>query len=500
MIVLIVTIIVTALLWIILDNSNRRKLPPGPIKLPIFGNALQISLAGKLTGPAYYKLSKQYGDVMSLKTGTLDSIVLSSYEVMRELFAKDEVSDRQCDGAGLERNMNRNMGIIFASGKVWKDLRRFTLRNLRDFGFSKSNLMESAQQEELQNFGEYLTEKLKKSKNGVMSMRGFFNLPVLNVVWSMIMSERFPYDDPKLTHYIQLNDEFFLSNNFVSSWSLFFPFLRNWFPEQSGRNAILRSVDGLQHFIRGVIEDCRRKEIYKINPQNLVDVFLEKIESEKNDPSTSFTDDQLLITMLDIFQAGLETTSNMLSWTILFLILNPHVQERLYEEISRVIPKGQPITLDHKNRMPYAHATILESHRRARLIPIAIGHKVVTDFEYQGYLFKAGTPVFANTYAVLVNEELWKDPDQYYPERFLNADGKIDKRKAEIIKIVFSPGKRICIGESVAESSIFMFLVGLVQMFEFQCVPGQPKPTTVPQVGFAYSPHNFDVVIKVRDN
>lgn len=60
--------------------------------------------------------------------------------------------------------------------------------------------------------------------------------------------------------------------------------------------------------------------------------------------------------MLDIFQAGLETTSNTLSWTILFLILNPHVQERMYEEISRVVPKGDSITLDHKNRCEFPYS------------------------------------------------------------------------------------------------------------------------------------------------
>lgn len=63
------------------------------------------------------------------------------------------------------------------------------------------------------------------------------------------------------------------------------------------------------------------------------------------------SDDQLLITMLDIFQAGIETTSTILSWTILFLILNPHVQEKLYEEISQTLPKGKPITLDYKNKL-----------------------------------------------------------------------------------------------------------------------------------------------------
>lgn len=45
-----------------------------------------------------------------------------------------------------------------------------------------------------------------------------------------------------------------------------------------------------------------------------------------------------------------------------------------------------------------------------------------------------------------------------------------------------------------------MYLVGLIQMFKFECVPGKQQPTTAPQVGFAYSPQPFDVLIKVRDN
>lgn len=89
MIVLIVTFILALLLWIILDNLNRRKAPPGPLKIPIFGNALQISLSDKLTGPAYMKLAKKYGDIMSLKTGTLDSskhFVTSSVAIIFLLF------------------------------------------------------------------------------------------------------------------------------------------------------------------------------------------------------------------------------------------------------------------------------------------------------------------------------------------------------------------------------------------------------------------------------
>lgn len=195
---------------------------------------------------------------------------MSSHESIRELFARDDLADRQCDGPGMDRNMNKNMGlyscifsfdiltllnataigIIFSSGRVWKDLRRFTIRNLRDFGFGKTNSMEIVQQEELNEFIKYLKTKIGPSGSEIFPVKGLFNLPVLNIVWNLIMSERFSYDDPKLNHYVQLNEEFFMSQNFVSSWSLFFPFLRDWFPERSGRNAVLRSVDGLQDFLK----------------------------------------------------------------------------------------------------------------------------------------------------------------------------------------------------------------------------------------------------------
>lgn len=49
--------------------------------------------------------------------------------------------------------------------------------------------------------------------------------------------------------------------------------------------------------------------------------------------------------------------------------------------------------------------------------------------------------MFSNTYAVLMNEKQWTDPNEFRPERFLNADGSVDKKKAEIAKIVFLPGR-----------------------------------------------------------
>lgn len=40
-----------------------------------------------------------------------------------------------------------------------------------------------------------------------------------------------------------------------------------------------------------------------------------------------------------------------------------------------------------------------------------------------------------------MNENLWEDPNLFYPERFLKPDGSIDKVKAEIVRLVFLPGE-----------------------------------------------------------
>lgn len=57
------------------------------------------------------------------------------------------------------------------------------------------------------------------------------------------------------------------------------------------------------------------------------------------------------------------------------------------------------------------------------------------------YDSQKGTPVYANTYAVLMNEDLWEDPEQFNPDRFIQPDGNIDKVKADRVRIVFLPGK-----------------------------------------------------------
>lgn len=68
--------------------------------------------------------------------------------------------------------------------------------------------------------------------------------------------------------------------------------------------------------------------------------------------------------------------------------------------------------------------------------------------------------------------ELWENPFEFRPERFLSADGTtINKTLSEKV-MLFGMGKRRCIGEVLAKWEVFLFLAILLQRLEFSVPPG----------------------------
>ncbi|KAK4418737.1 Labd-13Z-ene-9,15,16-triol synthase, chloroplastic [Sesamum alatum] len=73
---------------LLISNSRARKsakLPPGPYPLPIIGNIL---LLGSKPHQSLAKLSRKYGSVMSLKLGSMTTVVVSSPEAAKIIHPK----------------------------------------------------------------------------------------------------------------------------------------------------------------------------------------------------------------------------------------------------------------------------------------------------------------------------------------------------------------------------------------------------------------------------
>jgi len=100
-----------------------------------------------------------------------------------------------------------------------------------------------------------------------------------------------------------------------------------------------------------------------------------------------------------------------------------------------------------------------------------------------------------NIYNIHNNPDVWDKPEEFRPERFLDADGKICHEETIM---PFGAGKRICPAEVLARLSSFTYFASLLQRYTFELPEGHPMPDPYPEVGIANVPKKFHALIKHR--
>lgn len=59
--------------------------------------------------------------------------------------------------------------------------------------------------------------------------------------------------------------------------------------------------------------------------------------------------------------------------------------------------------------------------------------------------------------------ELYPDPEEFKPERFLNEDGRV--RDDPTLSLVFGIGRRICPGRHFVDATIFIVTASILSVF-----------------------------------
>ncbi|XP_021944917.1 cytochrome P450 2D10 [Folsomia candida] len=500
-IALCIVFLLAYILW--RDNfsaSHKNTNAPGPIKFPFLGNIPQIALTGEiLPYIAFEKLSHKHGPIMNLKLGTIDMVVLTSLDDMNELLSRDETSDR----FGLEMIKERNgteelrYGIVICNGLPWKTVRRFSIQNLRQFGFGKKKTMEGVMLEEAKELISRTKEKAQQN-GGILTVDMFFSLSIINALWAMVTGTRFSHDNPRLLHALKLNSDLFKATTFVGDISMAFPIFRKILPWITNKAFLYRISQEIKLFAKDIHDEHKQRKDYAQNPESFVDIFLAKIDEEKKlaVEERIFTEDQFHFVISELFQAGSETVNGTLCYALLFMILNPLVQKKVREEINTVVGFDRDVSLTDRPRMLYTQAVLHEVLRFGVIVPLYPPRAFTKDVEYKGLFFKKGTPIFPNYYSCTVSKSLWGDPEVFRPERFVSSDGKtlINTQK----QAPFGMGKRFCMGETLATPALFMYFTMLLKDLEFSLVPGEPKPRITPQPSISATPYPFKMVVNAR--
>jgi cytochrome P450 family 110 len=146
--------------------------------------------------------------------------------------------------------------------------------------------------------------------------------------------------------------------------------------------------------------------------------------------------------LMTILSAGHETTATALCWSVQEILSRPAVLERLLEELHSVIP-GTRLMPEHLPRLAFLDAVIKETLRLRPPIPF-VGRKLKVGVTLCGYEIPAGTLVVPCIYLTHRLPEIYPEPAEFRPERFL------DKRPDPYTWLPFGGGTHRCLGMAFA--------------------------------------------------
>ncbi|XP_069739125.1 LOW QUALITY PROTEIN: cytochrome P450 2G1-like [Phaenicophaeus curvirostris] len=485
-------IVIVLLLVLVLVTRGRghgggHRLPPGPPALPLLGNLLHISPARTLH--SLLKLSRTYGPVFTVYLGSRRVVVLCGHAAVREALVDNAEAFSGRGRMPTVESTFRGHGVVFSNGERWRQLRRFSLTVLRDFGMGRKTI-EGRIQEEAQ----FLLQELRDTKEEPFDPTYILSCAVSNIICSIVFGDRFDYRDEEFLELLQMMNESF--REISTPWAQLYDMAETLLQHLPGRH---RRIPHLLGRMRDFIARRVRRNRLSLDPQqprDFIDCFLIQMEKEKANPASEFTMENLELTTLNLFFAGTETVSSTLRFGFLLLMRHPEVQEKVLEEIDRVIGRERAPCAADRSRMPYTDAVLHEIQRCSDLIPMNVPHRVTRDTLFRGFLIPKDTDVYPLLSSALHDPSHFKNPQTFDPQNFLDASGAFKRNEAFV---PFSSGKRVCLGETLARMELFLFLTSILQQLRLQpLVPPSQLPTTPCESGFGNVPPRYRLIVCPR--
>ncbi|KFQ07192.1 cytochrome P450 2H1 [Haliaeetus albicilla] len=438
--------------------SQKEKQPPGPITLPIVGNILQLNMWN--LPESLKKLSKKYGPVFTIYLGPQKAVVLYGYEVVKEALI-DQADDFSGRGnLPLFKKLFQGTGIVTSNGETWKQLRRFALTTLRDFGMGKKSIEERIQEE-----AHFLVERIRNTHERPFNPGNFLVHAVSNIICSIIFGDRFDYEDKKFLTLIELLDE---NNRLQNSIQIqlynFIPTIMEYLP--GPHQKMIKNTEKVHQFTSEIIVE-HQETLDPTCPRDFIDAFLNKMEQEKGNGHSEFTIETLSRTTLDLFLAGTGTTSTTLRYGLVILQKYPEIAEKMQKEIDCVIGRDRSPCMADRSQMPYTDAVVHEIQRFIDFLPLNVPHTVIKDIKFRDYFIPKDTMIIPMLTSILHDSKEFPNPEKFDPGHFLNANGTF--KKSDYF-MPFSAGKRICAGEGLARMELFIFLTAILQNFALKSV------------------------------
>ncbi|XP_048727790.2 cytochrome P450 2C15-like isoform X2 [Ostrea edulis] len=430
---------------------------PGPFALPFIGNALLFLRMGKKRHVGFMDLREKYGDVFRVYVGKHLMVIISGYDNIYEAFVKHAAqmsnrpewilpSDKTKEGI-IER------GVLFSSGDIWRRNRRFVLQTMRDFGMGKTSIDDVILDE-----SKLLCADIASTKGRpITNLKSILTASVSNIIHSMVFGYRCAHDDEGFLSVLQAMDTLVKGPGPVLQ--VLPKFVQNFIA--TGVNERNKAREFIFEYLRKQIQEHEKT----IDENNIRDLLDQKILSFSCNETIQEKIRHTVRIVVDLFIAGTETTATTLDWALLYLIEYSDVQEKCFHEIEKEVGLNREVHMSDKPRLPYVEATILEVQRLSNILDMTLPHASTEEVIIAGHVIPKDTIVMGHLKSAHMDPAHFPQPKEFRPQRFIDdVTGKITNKDR---LIPFSIGPRVCAGEALAKSELFLMFTNLIQKFKF---------------------------------
>ncbi|XP_004489872.1 cytochrome P450 89A2-like [Cicer arietinum] len=461
-------------------------LPPGPTKVPIIGTFTLLKQYTKDPKTLLQNLHAKYGSIFTLQMGShTDIFIANRFLAHQALIQNSTIFADRPKAEPTKKIISSNQHDILFSfyGPIWRLLRR----NLTSRILHPSQVKSYAQARRwvltilLNRLESY---SLERNSKRVVNVVNHFRYGMFSLLALMCFGDKL---DENQIREIEESQRIMLLSfsrynvlNFLPSITKIL-FRKRWKEFLKLRKD---QEDVLIPYInaRRKIKEERLKNGGMNNNMNescdefvlsYVDTLLdlELLEEEKR---TKLDDGKICTLCSEFLNAATDTTSTALEWIMANLVKYQEIQEKVVEEIKRVIGdnKDKEIKEEDLQKMWYLKAVILEGLRRHPPLHYVAPHKVTKEVILNGYL----VPTFASVNFLVAeigrDSSAWDDPMEFKPERFMNNTSFDIMGIKEIKMMPFGVGRRMCPGYGLALLHLEYFVANFVWNFQWKPLDG----------------------------
>ncbi|KAI4295870.1 hypothetical protein L6164_035868 [Bauhinia variegata] len=462
-----------------ITGGGPKNLPPGPPGWPLVGNLFQVILQRRHFIYVVRDLREKYGPIFTMQMGQRTLIIVTDANLIHEALI-------QRGSLFASRPADSPIRLIFSMGKcainsaeygpLWRTLRRNFVTEMinplriKQCGWIRKWAMEAHM------------KRLRKEaqENGFVEVMSNCRLTICSILICLCFGAKISEDRIKSIESI-LKDVMLITTPKLPD---FLPVLTPLFGRQVKEAKELRKtqLELLFPLIRS------RKAFVESNgksggPEMVSPIgaaYLDSLFSLDVPGRGSLGEEELVTLVSEVISAGTDTSATALEWALMHLVMNQDIQEKLYREIVECVGKDGVILESDVEKMSYLGAVVKETFRRHPPSHFVLSHAATQETELGGYTIPADASVEFYTAWLTENPDMWEDPNEFRPERFLNGDGVgVDLTGTKAVKMMpFGIGRRICPAWTLGVLHINLLLAKMVHAFKWLPVPNAPPDPT----------------------